>query len=199
MPRRSQLPGAGTPMRDQLVFRMREEQHVRGWSDASLAKRISEHYPMSAATVWKLKNSNPSRGLSLDEAKAIATTFGYSSIDAMLESTAAASWVSEKLVRAAKLIEECLVEQDEVFQLAAEALVDCQDFTADKPITLADATDIQSVLDYLLFAPNKLGAELDSSRADLQTQVEKYRKLLQKKCPGLPPGEYANARSKREG
>lgn len=186
-------------MRDQLIFRMMEEQHVRGWSDASLAKRISKHYPMSAATVWKLKNANPSRGLSLDEARAIATTFDYSSIDDMLESTATASWVSEKLVRAAKLIQECLAAQNEVYQQAAQTLVECQNFTADKPITMADATDIQSVLDYLVSAPDKLSAELDASRANLQTQVEKYRKLLQKKCPGLPPGEYANARSKKEG
>jgi hypothetical protein len=177
---------------------MREEQDVRGWSDASLAKRISRHYPMSAATVWKLKNANPSRGLSLDEAKAIATAFEYPSIDAMLESTTVASFVSERLVRAAQEISDELAAQGKVFDRAAEFLVECQDFTEDKPINVLDATDIQVVLDYLVFAPDKMRTELDSSRANLHTHVEEFRRLLQKKCPGLPPGEYANERSKKE-
>lgn len=198
MPRRSQLPGAETTMRDQLVFRMREEQKVRGWSDASLAKRISEYYPMSPATVWKLKNANPSRGLSLDEAKAISMAFKYSSIDAMLESTALASWVSEKLVRGAQLIREQLETQREVYEQVAELVRECESFTEDQDVNLQDATDMQSVLDYLVYGPREIAKELDASTAALYEHVERYRRLLRKKCPDLPPGEYESTHSKKE-
>ena len=70
-----------TAWRDKFVEQMRTLQEARGWSDASLAERISKHYPMSPAAVWKLKNATPKRGLLIDEATAIARAFGADSID----------------------------------------------------------------------------------------------------------------------
>jgi len=83
-------------MQHRFAQRVEEEATRRGWSDASLAQRISEHrddcvegchhYPMSASTVWKIKNSDPPRRVDLDEANAIARgAFGYDSIEEFLD------------------------------------------------------------------------------------------------------------------
>lgn len=102
MPKR---PAEGnTTWRDQFVAQVRTLQEARGWSDAGLAERISKHYPMSPAAVWKLKNATPKRGLQLDEALAIVTAFGFISIDQFLNTWTTASMVGERLTSASEQI-----------------------------------------------------------------------------------------------
>lgn len=86
--------------RDQFVAQMRVFQEARGWSDAGLADRISKHYPMSPSAVWKLKNAAPQRGLSLDEALAIVSAFGFNSIDQFLSTWTTASRAQDRIATA---------------------------------------------------------------------------------------------------
>lgn len=86
--------------RDRFVEQLRILQEARGWSDASLAKRISDHYPMSPSAVWKLKNATPARGLSLDEALAITYAFGFTSMDQFLSTWTTASRAQERIAAA---------------------------------------------------------------------------------------------------
>lgn len=85
MPRRP----AGIPaetLAQRFARRVEEEAARRGMSDAGLAQRVSAHYPMSASTIWKIKNASPPRRVDIDEATAIAVgAFGYRSIEAFLE------------------------------------------------------------------------------------------------------------------
>lgn len=77
-------------------------------SDAGLAKRVTDlGVPMSAATIWKIKSSEPPRKVDLDEAQAIARAFDYESVEDFLEHQADA-----RLRRAAYR-----------FQMAARSLV----------------------------------------------------------------------------
>lgn len=84
MPRRpSGIPKETVQL--QFAHRVAEEAKRRGWSDASLAARAARNYPMTATTIWKIKNADPPRRVDLDEATAIALgAFGYETIEAFL-------------------------------------------------------------------------------------------------------------------
>lgn len=86
--------------RDRFVARMSELQDARGWSDAGLAERVSRHYPMSAATIWKLRNAEPPRGVTLDEALAIVSAFEFTSLEQFLTTTTAAGIAMARLAAA---------------------------------------------------------------------------------------------------
>lgn len=90
--------------RDQFVAQMRTLQEARGWSDAGLASRVSQHYPMSPSAVWKLKNATPARGLSLDEALAIAYAFEFDTLDQFLSTWTTASRVQDRITTAREQI-----------------------------------------------------------------------------------------------
>jgi uncharacterized protein YfkK (UPF0435 family) len=72
---------------------MDEEQTLRGWPDASLAKRVSEYFPMAPATIWKIKSADPPRRVDLDEGQAIARAFGYTSTEDFLNGASGSEWV----------------------------------------------------------------------------------------------------------
>ncbi len=102
MPKR---PAKGhTVWRDQFVDQMRRLQEARGMSDAGLAARVSQHYPMTSATVWKLKNATPARGLSLDEALAITYAFGFTSMDQFLNTWTTAGMAHDRVTLAREQI-----------------------------------------------------------------------------------------------
>lgn len=88
------------PWRDRFVARMSELQDARGWSDAGMAERVSRHYPMSAATIWKLKNAEPARGVTLDEALAIVSAFEFTGLEQFLATTTSAGIARDRLAAA---------------------------------------------------------------------------------------------------
>ncbi len=71
----------GDSFKDRLI----EEQELRGWTDAGLAHRASEHHPIAANTIWQIKKRG--RRVDIDEAHAIAQAFGYSDVRTFVEST----------------------------------------------------------------------------------------------------------------
>ncbi len=84
MPKRPQHAEVAQ-LANRFRLRMITEQQRRGWSDAQMAKAISENgVPMAPATVWKIKNANPPRKVDLDEAQAIAAAFGVPSLAAFM-------------------------------------------------------------------------------------------------------------------
>lgn len=68
-----------------FATRIAEEQEARGWSDAGLAKRASVFYPMSAATIWKIKRAQPPRRVDIDEADAIVRACGAANLEEFLQ------------------------------------------------------------------------------------------------------------------
>jgi len=72
---------------------MEEEQELRGMSDAGLALRVSEFFPMAPATIWKIKAADPPRRIDLDEVQAIARAFGYTSTEDFLNGAGGSEWV----------------------------------------------------------------------------------------------------------
>ncbi len=102
MPKR---PAKGhTVWRDEFVEQMRRLQEARDLTDGALASRVSRHYPMTAATVWKLKNATPARGLSLDEALAITYAFGFTSMDQFLSTWTTAGLAQDRVTLAREQI-----------------------------------------------------------------------------------------------
>lgn len=71
-------------IREQFVQRMTDEQARQGLSDAALAKLVSEHYPMSSATIWKIKKFEPPKRVDLDENHAIALALGFDNFQDLL-------------------------------------------------------------------------------------------------------------------
>lgn len=191
MPKRpSALPSGRMQWRDRFVERIREEQEQRNMPDAGLAKRVSEHYPMSPATVWKLKNAEPARGVSLDEAMAIAQAFGYSTVDEMLASSLAGE-VFPRLERADSLLRESGRSSGEAWgevlnllhaiRLAVEAR---------KTVDRSNAYLAQFRLDNLLVV---LWSEQKATRERaeyLESLAGGLRDSLRERCPELPPSEF---------
>lgn len=126
MPRRP----AGIPaetLAQRFARRVEEEAERRGMSDAGLAKRASVHYPMTASTIWKIKNADPPRRVDIDEATAIAVgAFEYASIesfllDSPLEPFRAAMRELEKNVELiGYLIEKSVLGVKELFELVGD-------------------------------------------------------------------------------
>lgn len=116
MPRRaSEIPADSMQMRfrEQVIALMARE----GMNDASLAKRASQHYPVSPGTIWKIRNSDPPRRIDIDEAAAIAKAFGLASIEDMLTP----EWAKERLVLLERIGQsaERLVEEAHQIRLDA--------------------------------------------------------------------------------
>ncbi|MEI2718249.1 MAG: hypothetical protein V9E98_14880 [Candidatus Nanopelagicales bacterium] len=84
-PRRKDIPDAS--LSAEFAERMAAEQKHRDWSDARLASRASEVYPISASTIWKIKYAKPRRRLDLDEADAIVQAFGYTDVREFVHGT----------------------------------------------------------------------------------------------------------------
>ncbi len=84
--------------RDRFVQRLTDEQTFLGWSDAGLAKRVSAYFPMSAATVWKIKMADPPRRIDLDEAMAISRAFGYDTVDEFLAGEGGSEWLTGDII-----------------------------------------------------------------------------------------------------
>ena len=137
------------PLRDHLVFRLRQEQEARGWSDAQMAAEISKYYPMNAAAVWKLKNADPPRGVSLDEAQALAIALGFDSIDALLQANGVASTVFGKLQWEIKLIGDHKPAAYETFRDADDTLLECRSLVDQTALPPADVKRLLRALDEL--------------------------------------------------
>lgn len=200
-------PRGPMPLRDQIVVRMTEEQSVQGMSDQGLASRISEYYPMSATTVWKLKNSTPPRGVSLDEAHAIARAFGFESIERFLDSTSATNALLTRLDRAAdffsliaqrqpledfyKILGECILilEGDEEL-LKKQGLPNA----GTGKIARRDATKIQDRLDEVVSRTHAMTQRMQSVDSYVQTLARKAHEELRNRCPDLPIAKREEAK-----
>ena len=77
MPRRS----PATEMTVQAAFRERmiTEMDRRDLTDAGLAQKASKYHPMTANTIWKIRNAEPPRRIDIDEAQAISRALDYDS------------------------------------------------------------------------------------------------------------------------
>lgn len=85
MPKRPQHAD-DAPLAHRFRTRLADEQTRQGMSDAGLAKRVTDlGVPMTAATIWKIKSSEPPRKVDLDEAQAITHAFGYEGVEDFLE------------------------------------------------------------------------------------------------------------------
>jgi hypothetical protein len=78
MPRR---PARPTAWQENFRLSLIREQQRQGMTDAGLAERASQFYPISASAVWKIKNATPPRKVDLDEAMALSRVLGFQSID----------------------------------------------------------------------------------------------------------------------
>lgn len=78
MPRRANRPRT---WQQRFRSRLAEEQERQGLTDPALAARVSEHYPMTASTVWKIKSADPPRKVDLDEALGIVVALGFDSLE----------------------------------------------------------------------------------------------------------------------
>lgn len=72
------------PLSDAFRQRMTEEQESRGYTDAGLAARASEYYPVAANTIWQIKKRG--RRVDIDEGEAIARALGYADVPALVRS-----------------------------------------------------------------------------------------------------------------
>ena len=101
MPRRSQkAPDDRDQWRDLFVSRLTEDQQREGWSDSQVAYQASVYVPMTGATIWKMKNSEPARRIDIDEARAVMLAFGYESFDEFLKSNDVGSRIRRLTVEA---------------------------------------------------------------------------------------------------
>lgn len=83
MPRRpSNLPEV--TMQGRFRDRLIEEMERLGYTDAGLAHRASEYYPVTANTIWKIRNSEPARRIDLDEGMAISRALGHGDLESFL-------------------------------------------------------------------------------------------------------------------
>lgn len=180
MPKR---PAQGhTNWRDQFVEQMRVLQDARGMSDAALAHRISEHYPMSPSAVWKLKHGRPVRGLMLDEAMAIVYAFGFSAMDQFLSTYTTAARAQERIAAAREAIiiyrQELPVrdvlgairEASDGLELATGNGQKLKD--AEIANLRAGAARVQQEADDMLEAVEGATARIAAYLADLQTSIE---------------------------
>lgn len=155
------------PWRDRFVERMTQWQGARGYSDAGLAERISEYHPMSAATVWKLKNADPPRGVTLDEAMAISAALGFESIEQLLQSSTVAGVVEDRIVRALDRV---------------------RNYAAGFPVTKIDA-DLNTAREALAYAEAPLTDDeergLLALLGELQTETEELVKIAQSRANGV--------------
>jgi hypothetical protein len=73
----------------QAAFRERmiTEMDRRGLTDAGLAQKASKYHPMTANTIWKIRNADPPRRIDIDEAQAILRALEYENLESLLDAT----------------------------------------------------------------------------------------------------------------
>lgn len=178
-------PRGAMPLRDQIVARMTEEQAVQRMSDMGLAQRITKFYPMSAATVWKLKNSDPPRGLSIDEATAIARALGSNSIEEFLHDTptlraikADLDSVLGEIYELEEAVEAHHIGLQLVMCLAALRGAEGENSVAPPRVNIEDRQEIEKRLDDIVVRAEKLSEKFNGIAAQTSRSATEIRDLL---------------------